>query len=158
MEYFKHDYIVSDEFSSDAKVLCMRCGIQIMDYDYLMIPKHQEPAKFVPVLSHRPLSHYRLVPVLKHTFDDKGEIVRISVTHLPVCKDCQNFEFTDEVADLIKNQIVRAQIAQVKWSGYPQEAANAVLEKWGKMKLVRRLQGRELESIYLKEAPNARDR
>jgi hypothetical protein len=158
MEYFKHDYVVPDEFSSEAKVLCMRCGIIIMDYDYLMLPKHQEPKKFVPVLSHKPLSHYRLVPVLRQVFDENGQILKTSVTHLPVCKDCQNFEFTDEIGDLIKHQIINAQIAQLKWSGYPQEAVDAVIEKWGKRKLVRRLQGRELESIYLKEAPDARNR
>ena len=140
MSFFSHNYIVSDEFFFDAKTLCMRCGVVIMDKTYMEMPAHNDLSKKVNVAIPHPLSHYRLVPVI-------GEMNgRASMYHLPMCRDCEKvFELTDSEKELIIKQITNATVAEAKWSGYAQIFIDATIGRMAQTRLLRKAEPRDLK-------------
>ena len=146
---FEHDYITTSELSPQETVLCMRCGTTIADHRYEEQPRIGHPKDTVLVRAARKLGNYRQVPV---EVDENG---RRSLMHVLVCSGCQSFEFTPEIGERIVQQIRRAQVTQLDWSGYPIEALEATVKKYAAMKILRRLQGEELVKLYAKESHHA---
>lgn len=149
MKHFDHDYIITSENSPQEKVLCMRCGEVISDHRYEDQPKFNKPKEVVHVYSQRTLGNYRQVPVLAI---EQGQE---TLMHILVCEACEKFDVTPEIGKKILQQVARAQVIQMRWAGYPEEAEEAMREKYATMKIVRRLKGKELVNIYRKEKSHA---
>lgn len=151
MNPFEFDYIITSEHSPQEKVLCMRCGVLISDHRYEDQPKLNSPREIVHVYAQRTLGNYRQVPVL--ALEEGLE----TLMHILVCEGCQNFDVTPDLGDKILQQVCRAQQIQIKWAGYPEEALEAMRQKYASMKIVRRLKGTELVNVYRKENIHASD-
>ena len=140
-KFFRHDYLVANEYRADAITLCVRCAAPIRSEKARQMkkPNSSEMMWVVDLVRH---SNYRLVPIA-YVKDDKKRL-----THIPVCADCIEFQLTPEIAELIKNQIMRAELNSAHWCGYPEELKRSIRERWAKSQVVERLSGKTLEEAY----------
>lgn len=140
MDFFKHNHIVSDEFFFDAKTLCMRCAVVIMDKTYMEMSAHNDLTRVINVAVPRKLSHYRLVPIIAEC---NG---RASMYHLPMCIDCEKaFELKDEFKPLILKQITDSQVQEARWAGYPQIFIDATIGRMAQTTILRKAEARDLK-------------
>lgn len=137
---FDHNYIVSDEFFFDAKTLCMRCAVVILDKTYMSMTAHNDSSKEINVAIPRKLSHYRLAPVIA---ENNG---RVTMYNLPMCRDCEKvFELTDELKPQILKQITDAMVSEAKWQGYPQIFVDATLGRMAQTNFLRKAEARDFK-------------
>lgn len=139
--YFRHDYMVANDYRPDAVTLCARCARPIRSETYREMKKRNVQEK-VLVADTKRHSDYRLVPIV-YVREERKRML-----HLPVCADCVDFELTPEIGHRIVLQIMRAEVASATWSGYPKEFIKAIKERWEKSHTLERLAGKTLEEAY----------